>query len=128
MLLDAAVLDTADVAKRMSRRPLAADPVDAAGWIDGFLTGDAVVLIDDVILLGLLDDWIAGTDTALFDDVLPLLRRTFSAFGAAERAMIGRRVSQETVAAVAASDRIDVAQARAALRAVARLIGWEAVS
>ena len=129
MLLDAAVLDTADVATRMSRAlSLAADPVDAAGWIDGFLTGDAVVLIHDLILLGLLDDWIAGTDTAVFDDVLPLLRRTFSAFGAAERAMIGRRVSEGTIAAVAASDRIDVAQAHAGLRAVARLIGWEAGS
>ncbi len=129
MLLDAAVLDTDEVAKRMSRAlSLAADPVDAAGWIDGFLTGDAVVLIHDLTLLGLLDSWIAGTDTAVFDDVLPLLRRTFSAFGTAERAMIGRRVSQGTVASVAASDRIDVTQAQAGLRAVARLIGWEVAS
>ena len=129
MLLDAAVLDTQEAADRMSRAlSPAADPVDAAGWIDGFLTGDAVVLIHDDILLGLVDGWIAGTDSEEFDDVLPLLRRTFSAFGSAERAMIGRRLSQGTIDSGTDPDRPDAAQAQAGLRAVARLIGWEMAS
>jgi len=129
MLLDAALLDADTVATRMSRAlSIAADPADAAGWIDGFLTGDATVLIHDPALLALLDEWLGSAGTDVFDDILPLLRRTFSAFTPAERARIGHRISDGPSAATAAAPDVDAAAAQAGLRAVARLLGWKVVS
>jgi hypothetical protein len=42
--------------------------------------------------LGLIDRWLAELGADSFTDVLPLLRRTFAAFAAPERRMIGERV------------------------------------
>ena len=95
LLMDAGLVERDEVAARLSRRLSVATPApEAAAWLDGLLSGDAVLLIHDQRLLQLVDDWVAGVRDEVFDDVLPLLRRTFSAFSRPERREIGEQVSR----------------------------------
>ncbi len=131
ILLDGGRLDSADAATRMGRRlSLAAPAIQAAAWLDGFLAGDAVLLVHDDTLLGLVDTWVAELDEQVFEDLLPLVRRTFSAFSAPERRTIGEQLSRlgrSDAASGATAGGPDLEQAAPALRAVARLVGWEVV-
>lgn len=127
MLLDAGVLDGAEVAARLSRRLSLATPAPAAAaWLDGLLSGDAALLVYDPRLLGIVDGWISGVDEDVFDDVLPLLRRTFAAFSGPERREIGEQISRtRNRAAPAADEQLDLAAAAPALRKMAGYLGWE---
>jgi len=90
ILLDSGVLDGGDVARRLSRALSLPDEASrAAAWIEGFLAGDASLLLHDPELLGVLDDWVAAVRGTVFDDVLPVLRRTFATFPAPERRALG---------------------------------------
>lgn len=128
LLLDAGLVDRDQVAARLSRRLSIATPApEAAAWLDGLLSGDAVLLIHDRRLLQIVDEWVAGVQDDVFDDVLPLLRRTFSLFRPPERREIGEQVSRvnnprETTNPVA----LDLADAGPAIRTMARYLGWEA--
>jgi hypothetical protein len=66
---------------------------DKAGWVDGFFADGALLLIHDAELRSLLDDWVCQLDEAHFVDLLPLLRRTFGTFAAAERQTIAARIA-----------------------------------
>jgi hypothetical protein len=95
MLLDTGVLERDEVARRMGRRlSTGADAVAGAAWLDGFLEGDALLLLHDSALLALIDAWVSEAPETTFEDLLPLLRRTFSRFEAAERRQIGSRLRQ----------------------------------
>jgi hypothetical protein len=95
LLLDAGLLDVADAGGRLSRQlSLAADATQAAGWLDGFLSGEAALLVHEPELLEIVDEWATGVDGELFDHLLPLLRRTFADFSATERRDIGLRVKR----------------------------------
>lgn len=90
LLLDAGRVDGDEAARRLSLAlSRGADPVAGAGWVEGFLTGDALLLLHDRALLRVLDEWVAGVPDATFDDLLPLLRRAFSAFSPPERRRVG---------------------------------------
>jgi hypothetical protein len=81
------------VADRLSRELSPARPArSAAAFLDGFLDGDATLLLLDHDLLALIDTWVAEASEATFDDLLPLLRRTFSRYDPAERRSIGQRL------------------------------------
>ncbi|MGH9280705.1 MAG: DUF5682 family protein [Acidimicrobiales bacterium] len=93
LLLDAARIDREEAGRRLSRNlSPGADAVGGAAWLDGFLAGDAALLLHDDVLLAVIDEWISAVGVALFDDLLPLLRRTFSHFSRPERRMIGDRL------------------------------------
>jgi hypothetical protein len=130
LLLDAGLVGRDEVAARLSRRLSIATPApEAAAWLDGFLSGDAVLLIHDRRLLQIVDDWVAGVQDGMFDDVLPLLRRTFSAFSRPERREIGEQLSrgpgpEQGPDAVAP----DLSGAGPAIHTVARILGWEAIA
>lgn len=126
MLLDAGRVDRDEVARRMSTwlSPVI-DPLDSAGWLDGFLAGSAVILVHDPGLLALVDGWVDAVTTQAFDDLLPLLRRTFAEFSKPERRMIGEQVSRGARTDEAQSD-WDLHAAAPGLAAVARILGWEA--
>jgi hypothetical protein len=95
LLLDAGLLDVADAGRRLSRQlSLAADATQAAGWLDGFLSGEAALLVHEPELLEIVDQWATGVGAELFDHLLPLLRRTFADFTATERRDIGLRVKR----------------------------------
>ena len=93
LLLDDNQWDADEAARQLGLAlSAAAEPADAAGWIEGFLAGGGMLLVHDTRLLGLVDDWLTQVPEAAFPDVLPLLRRTFSGFEAAVRRTVGERV------------------------------------
>ncbi|MBF4764867.1 hypothetical protein ISU07_17165 [Nocardioides islandensis] len=129
LLLDAGRVDQEEAAVRMSRRlSLGAPATDAAAWLDGFLSGESVLLVHDPDLLTIVDAWVGSIGEAVFEDLLPLLRRTFSRFQAAERATIARQVARlgrSEPTASATSTRLDLDRARPAVAKVAALLGLE---
>ena len=95
LLLDAVRLS--DVSVRLHRALSAGVPAaDKAAWVDGFFSDGALLLIHDAELRGLLDDWVCQLDNTQFVDMLPLLRRTFGTFAAAERQAIAQRIAVGT--------------------------------
>jgi hypothetical protein len=104
LLRDGGYLDQDAVANSLSGvLSVGSDAGVGAHWIEGFFAGGGLVLLHDADLLNMVDDWMATVMGHTFDDVLPLLRRTFGGFPAAERRMIGaaikdaRGTAQQTV-------------------------------
>lgn len=127
LLLDAGRLP--DVPDRMARAVSAgAAPDRAAAWVEGFLSGGALLLLHDDELLRLVDGWIAGLPADSFTDVLPLLRRTFGAYPSAERRAIGerlrRRAEPSTGRPPPAEEDIDEARAAPAAATALQILGW----
>jgi len=90
----------------------------AANWIEGFLQGSGSLLVHQDALFAIIDQWVAGLDATLFQELLPLLRRTFGAFEAAEKQRIYERATHPaggTAHPAAAGASADLDQARAAL-------------
>ncbi|GAB7002725.1 DUF5682 family protein [Nocardioides sp. AN3] len=131
ILLDAGTLTSEEAGRRLSRHlSLGAAPAAGAAWLDGFLEGEALLLLHDPLLLGLVDTWLGGVDETTFEDLLPLVRRTFSRFQPAERRQIGKRVRRLDGAGAAAGaeatlNALDLERALPAVHAVARLLGLE---
>lgn len=123
LLTDSGVLDHDQATAALSRAlSQALPPTEKALWVEGFLAGDAVLLIHDRELLRLLDGWLTGLSAEEFTDVLPLLRRTFGDFAPAERRNIASRAAElerdDTVADRSAEAESELALA---LPALARL-------
>ncbi|MFJ9441533.1 DUF5682 family protein [Kitasatospora sp. NPDC101235] len=128
LLLDDGRLDSEEAGRRLRLvLSIANAPADAAGWVEGFLTGGGALLLHDPRLLALLDEWLTGVSGEVFTDVLPLLRRTFAGLEAGVRTTIGGRVAAgplgEPPAAQAAAGELDRARADAAVPVVALLLG-----
>ncbi|MGW3078052.1 DUF5682 family protein [Kitasatospora sp. NPDC001132] len=128
LLLDDGRLDSEEAGRRLRLvLSVANAPADAAGWVEGFLTGGGALLLYDPRLLALLDEWLTGVSGEVFTDVLPLLRRTFAGLEAGVRTTIGGRVAAgplgELPAARAESGELDRARADAAVPVVALLLG-----
>jgi hypothetical protein len=132
LLLDGGLVAAEDAGRRLSRRlSVAADAASAAAWLDGFLAGDAVLLVHDHELLDTIDRWVAEVDDATFEDLLPLLRRTFARFERPERRQLGELLTRRSPgaepggpeAADGTDDVIDLDRARPAMATVARLLG-----
>lgn len=105
LLLDDGRLPADAAATTMSLQlSVAAEPANAAAWLEGFLNRDAVVLLHDATVWRLLDGWLAGLAADHFLRVLPLLRRSFSAFGPGERRDLGQRARQGVVAVAVAAE------------------------
>ena len=83
------------------------DPAAAAAWLDGFLNRNAMVLLHDATVWQLLDDWLAGLGDEHFVRVLPLVRRTFSAFGPGERRDLATRARRGANTTPAAATPVD---------------------
>jgi hypothetical protein len=69
----------------------ASDPLAAAHWVEGFLSGSGLVLLHDEALWSLIDGWISQLNAEHFTETLPLLRRTFATFQPGERRQMGER-------------------------------------
>ncbi|WP_374971390.1 DUF5682 family protein [Terrabacter sp. BE26] len=132
LLLDGGLLTHEEAAARLSRRlsPGSSAPA-AAAWLDGFLTGEALLLVHGDDLLSIIDEWLAGATEEAFEDLLPLVRRTFSRYQPAERRLIGthlRDLASGTRTPSATTESIDLDRAAPAIAAVARLLGLEVAS
>jgi hypothetical protein len=130
LLLDAGALDPDEASRRLSRRlSVGAVPTAAAAWVEGFLEGEALLLLLDRALLRIVDDWVSGIDETTFEDLLPLLRRTFARFEPAERRQIGTTLRHRGDAVEATADGapsgVDWDLGRPALLRVAELLGLE---
>ncbi|WP_329521442.1 DUF5682 family protein [Spirillospora sp. NBC_01491] len=132
LLLDAGRLD--DVSDRMARAvSVGASPDRAAAWVEGFLSGGGLLLMHDEDLLRLVDAWIVGLPGESFTDVLPLLRRTFGQYEAAERRAIGERVrhlgsapARGPAAPRDDGEDLDAERAGRAAATALTILGWEA--
>ena len=65
----------------------------AAAWLDGFLAGEALLLLHSDELLAIVDEWLASAADEAFEDLLPLVRRTFSRYQPSERRQIGAHLT-----------------------------------
>ncbi|MER6298122.1 DUF5682 family protein [Kitasatospora sp. NPDC001539] len=128
LLLDDGRLDSEQAGRRLRLvLSVASAPADAAGWVEGFLTGGGALLLHDPRLLALLDEWLTGVSGEVFTDVLPLLRRTFAGLEAGVRTTIGGRVAAGPLGAPPAASEtageLDRERAEAAVPVVALLLG-----
>ena len=64
-------------------------PAVGAAFVEGFLAGSGTVLVHDADLRAVVDRWLSSLTPQAFDETVPLLRRTFGAFEAAERRQLG---------------------------------------
>ncbi|GAA1308716.1 hypothetical protein Psi02_25110 [Planotetraspora silvatica] len=113
-----------DVSVRMARAMSSGNPPErAAAWMEGFLSGGGLLLVHDPRLLAIVDGWLTGLPAEAFVDVLPLLRRTFGAFAAPERRMIGDRVRSGAPVPAHEVSGIDDEQAAGAVRTVLEILG-----
>ena len=112
-----------DAAQRLQRALSAGvDAAAKAAWVEGFFADGALLLIHDPGLRDLLDGWVGGLTEAEFTDLLPLVRRTFGTFSAAERRTIAGRLST-TEAAPAVEEDLDLARAGRALATIDLILG-----
>lgn len=135
ILLDAGALDAAEVGRRLSLAlSTAAEPAQAAAWVEGLLKDSGLILLHGDLLWAILDAWVAGLSPETFPQLLPLLRRTFATFPSGERRQLGERARTRAAGAGAqpwASDgpaediNFDQERADAVLPLVARLLGLE---
>jgi hypothetical protein len=125
LLADAGELDADTVEGRVSRAlsPGTA-PADGAAFVEGFLGASGTVLVHDADLLGLIDRWLSTLDPDAFVETLPLLRRTFGTFEAAERRQIGERVRLGTaVLEIGDASSLDAERVAAGLATIGLLLG-----
>jgi hypothetical protein len=123
ILLDERVMTSQDVEGEMGRSLSAAvEPVEAAGFVEGFLRDSGLVLLHDTALFGVLDSWLAGLDAAAFTAITPLLRRTVGTFPAPERRALGERARGVRRTATAVSG-FDESAADAVLPVLAAILG-----
>jgi hypothetical protein len=127
LLLDGGRLDASEAANRLSLAlSVAADPSQAAAWIEGLLRGSGLILLHDEALWDVLDGWVASLPDDAFLPVLPLVRRTFASFPAPERRQMGERARRGPAtrgAKTSGSADFDTARAAAVLPLVAKLLG-----
>lgn len=126
LLLDSGRIEADEAANRLSRAlSTAAEPVQAAGWLDGFIAGDVSLLLFDDRIFEMIDEWVSAMPEAAFDDLLPVIRRSFSTFQRGERRQLGDRVVRGDKAAAVTEGDIDIDLAAPALAKAAELLGVE---
>lgn len=125
ILHDGAVWAADAVERRLGRALSGGTPPSVgAAFVEGFLAGSGAVLVHDAELLAVVDRWLSTLTTSAFDETVPLLRRTFGAFEAAERRQIGRLVAGEGRERVAGfGPELDEARVLAALATTRHLLG-----
>lgn len=74
-------------------------PIEAGGWIDGFLGTSGQILIHDQVLRQIIDQWLVSTGEEDFTNLLPVLRRGFSSFDRNERRRLFDEIAKSRAAA-----------------------------
>ncbi|WP_299409739.1 DUF5682 family protein [Acaryochloris sp. IP29b_bin.148] len=127
LLLDGGQFEPSRAAQQLGLAlSLATEPTQAAAWIEGFLKGSGLLLLHDQDIWQVLNQWVCELAPDTFVTLLPLLRRTFSTFPAAERRQMGERVTQGTVGTGLQgweSEVLDCDRAEKVLPLVAQLLG-----
>jgi hypothetical protein len=106
----------------------------AAAWVEGVLHGSGRLLLYEDGLWAALDGWLAELAPDPFTALLPLLRRAFSGFEAAERRTMGEKVKHLHAAGAAGQGRrtggesdgvgaLDTERANLVLPVLAQILG-----
>lgn len=99
-------------------------PAEGAAFVEGFLAGSGTVLVHDADLRAVVDRWLSSLSPQAFEETVPLLRRTFGSFEAAERRQLGRLVAgSERERAAGFGPDLDDARVLAALATVRHALG-----
>jgi hypothetical protein len=86
LLFDKSLLSVPETADRLRfALSYGSNPSAAAQWMEGFLQGSGLLLLYHQELWNIINSWLDELDEGLFRQVLPVLRKTFSRFQAAER-------------------------------------------
>ena len=86
LLYDCKVISGEALVTRFSYSMSKSQPAKtASAWLEGFLKGSGTILLLDNDLWNVIDQWLGSLGEETFIEVLPLLRRTFASFTAAER-------------------------------------------
>jgi hypothetical protein len=127
LLLDEGQLNGTQAAQRLNLAlSRAVEPAPAAVWIEGFLQGSGLLLLHDQEIWMVLDQWVTELHPDAFIALLPLLRRTFAAFTAAERRQMAERVKQGSAGQTTRVVKdLDGDRASLALPLIAQLLGLE---
>lgn len=97
LLLDLGVLDAEELQRRARLELSPVTPAnEAAAWVEGVLRGSGLTLLHQRGLWVALDGWLAGLTSDAFVAIMPLVRRAFSEFQAAERRAMGETVKRLT--------------------------------
>nr|WCO03986.1 hypothetical protein [Cystobacter sp.] len=114
----------------LARRALstAVPPDEAAAWLEGLVSGSALLLLHRQELWAALDGWLSGLAREAFVAHLPLVRRAFAGFSTAERRAMGERVKQLATAqaagsAAAATEDLDPERVAKVLPVLSTLLG-----
>ncbi|MDC0714859.1 DUF5682 family protein [Stigmatella sp. ncwal1] len=78
----------------LARKALSAavPPSEAAAWLEGLISGSALVLLHRSELWAALDGWLSSLARDTFIEQLPLVRRAFSGFSVSERRAMAERI------------------------------------
>jgi len=125
LLHDGGAWNRAQVGNRVSRAlSVGVGPAVGAAFVEGFVAGSGTVLVHDRELLEVIDTWVSALAPDVFVATVPLLRRTFGAFEAAERRQLGMLLAHhEMTHATGFGDGLDAARAAAALVTVRQMLG-----
>ena len=97
LLLDVAVLPPEEASRLLALNlSQGRDALEAAQWLDGFLNRNATVLLHGDAVWPLIDRWLSALHDEHFIRIVPLVRRTFAQFEAADRRDLGERVKRPT--------------------------------
>ena len=126
-LMDCSIWDANNTAQRLHHAlSQATAPEDAAAWVEGFLSDSGVLLLHDELIWPTLDNWMNALNQERFIDILPMLRRTFAKFTAAERRQMGEklRASQihSTTSQINPAAKLDQERAHAVLPVMIKLL------
>lgn len=101
-------------------------PSAAAAFVEGFLAGSGTILLHDRELLDGVDRWLSSLTADAFTTTVPLLRRTFGGFEAAERRRLGVLVaSGSSPVTPNVGEDVDAERAALAIATVRRLVGLD---
>lgn len=64
------------------------DILESASWLEGFLKGSVLVLINNDSLLSLIDNWVTNISDEKFLEIVPILRKNFSDFNMSEKKQV----------------------------------------
>jgi hypothetical protein len=93
LLLDQGQLPAEELARLTSLAlSTATDPGAAARWLEGLVAGEGMFLVHQDALLTTLDQWLSALGAESFQAQLPLLRRAFAEFAAAERRALAQKL------------------------------------
>jgi hypothetical protein len=104
------------------------EPSFSARWVEGFMKDGAMALLLDDNIWELINNWLNGIEETDFITIVPLLRRTFSLYSAAEKRKIAARAGSDKPVSITRISTTEINEERGlrALTTLKKIIGMEA--